>query len=292
MSEKYAQSVSSSKTRFTNAPMGELEFSTLLSNPTHLTSFSAGDIVPIYCNEVLPHDTFEMDIDFVIRQATVAVPTMGQLNVDFYAFFVPNRVVNKSWKETMGENSAGAWAVTEDIILAPLATPQASWTTYQVPIGSVADYYGLPTQRPLAKELLCQMHDLKFRGYIEIYNNFFRDQNYQPPVPYSKLNIYEGFTTSRAGVQISLDGSNNGLSNLIPDGQTANGQFGSGAFVKSVYGDGATVDLDGSLPPRVNGRKSSFLISDKPFKANKLHDYFTSVLPSPQRGQRCISALI
>lgn len=283
MPSKYQQnSVTSSKTRFTKAPMGEIEFSTMLSNPMHLTTFNAGDIVPIYCAEVLPHDTFEMDIDFVIRQATVAVPTMGQLVADYYAFFVPNRVVNKSWKNVMGENSAGAWANNSDIVLAPLMARTTGATT--IPIGSVADYYGFPTQKPIPNVILNQCNDFKFRGYLAIYNEYFRDQNYQPPIPFSKLNIYDGFFES---VNTNLSLNNIGVTSHIGIGMDSSGQYGGSALVKEFSGEGGQLN-NGGITIANGARKLAWSALSKPLKANKMHDYFTSVLPSPQRGQRVV----
>lgn len=119
MSNKYTQSFANNKTRFDSVAMSELEFSRFQTGHRLMTDFNAGDIVPIYCGEVLPHDTWDCDLDFVIRQATLTVPVMGALNVDYYAFFVPNRIVNQSWKQLMGENADGTWTQTE-VTLAPL----------------------------------------------------------------------------------------------------------------------------------------------------------------------------
>lgn len=287
MANSYRQSVNSSKTRFTAAPMGELEFSRMHANPVHLTDFSAGDIVPIYCAEVLPHDTFEVSMDFVIRQATVATPTMGVLNADFYAFFVPNRVVNKSWKNVMGQNDSGAWFQDNAITLAPLVYPNKTASDrYSVPVCSVADYYGFPTQASLSGAVLAQCHDLKFRGYVEIYNTYFRDQNYQPPIPYSKLNVCNGFFET-LGNSVGLDGGNaNSVS--VTANQASDGSFPRGAIQNAIYGDGSKSHTNYVLPPR----KTSFCALNRPLKANKLHDYFTSVLPSPQKSREVVIPLM
>lgn len=277
MAKQYRQTVNSAQTHFTKAPMGELEFSTWRNRVRNLTTFSAGEIVPIFDMEILPHDTISMDLDYVIRQATISVPTMDVLQADFYAFFVPNRVVNKSWKNVMGENSAGAWAQSEPIVLAPLVGPRGAQPE-KVPVGSVADHYNYPTQQEIPVQIWRQMHDLKFRGYLEIYNTYFRDQNYQPPIPYSKMNVYNGFLFP-VGTAVSLDGDS-GYS--VGTSQPADGQLGAGAVVKEIVGDGGTLS---SAIQRV-ARRTAWSAFSKPLKANKLHDYFTSVLPSPQKGRQ------
>lgn len=279
--------VANSATRFTRAPMSDVEFSRMTATPTHLTTFNAGDIVPIYYAEVLPHDTFSIDLDFVIRQNTVLTPTMGQMEVDFYAAWVPNRVVNESWKNVQGENSSGMWNAPE-VSLAPLYSTRSGMQPVQIPVGSVADYYGFPTQRPIPAEVLQQCNDLLFRGYLDVYNEHFRDQNYQAPIPFSKLNVYEGFLEP-VGVHISLDPSSAGAVS-IGNGQVSDGSAPKGALQKAIYGVGSNNNsgvASGAIPPRAAFWKAT----QPPLKANKLHDYFTSVLPSPQKGPEYVFSL-
>lgn len=268
MANKYTQAVNSSQTRFTQAPQGVIEFSRMQNNVTVDTDFNAGDIVPVLCMEVLPHDTFEIDMHEVIRQATVLTPTMDNMDIDVFAFFVPNRIVNDSWKNVMGENTSGQWTAPQ-VSLVPLYTGS---NEVRVPICSVADYYGYPTQAPIPAVVLNQCHDLKFRGYLEIYNNYFRDQNYQPPIPYSKLNIYNGFMLTEAQKYEDVVD--------VAEGQEADGSVGTGAVQKALFGEGSTAQFDYTIDFGL----SPWSALNPPLKANKLHDYFTSVLPSPQKG--------
>ena len=244
---------------------------------SHWTTFNAGDIVPIMCEEVLPHSSFSVDLDFVIRQSTVLVPSMGQMFVDVFSFFVPNRVVNKSWKMVMGENTSGDWTANE-VSLAPLLGNEVN-SSIQIPVGSVADYYGYPTQMALPASVLRQCHDLKIRGYLECYNNYFRDQNYQPAIPSSKLNVYNGFLRP-VDTAVSLNPAQSGTLSIGPNTES-DGSTPRGAIVETLYGSGNPImSASISLPPRL----TSFSALDKPLKANKMHDYFTSGLPSPQKG--------
>lgn len=299
MANKYSRVTNfGSETHFSQAVTGELAFSRMVSTPEHITAFNAGDIVPIYCLEVLPHDTIEMSLDFVIRQNTVLVPTMGSMEVDYYAFFVPNRVVNQSWKTVMGENPNGSWTAPQ-ITLAPLVGSGSGFpSSYKVPVGSVADFYGFPTQKAIPSQVLQACHDLKFRGYVEIYNEFFRDQNYQPPIPYSKLNVYQGFFdfNSSSPRIISLSGNYKGTSlqgastdfgpNLAQDDSV-----GSGAIGQAVYGNLSPSGGLGLSAASGISSASVFNALGAPLKANKLHDYFTTVLPSAQKGPEVLLPL-
>lgn len=306
MAKRYNQGVSVSSTRFTKAPMGEIQFSKFYGQPTHTTTFNAGDLVPIYCSEVLPHDTWSMSVDEVIRQATLQVPTMDKSIIDVFAYFVPNRVVNKSWVNVMGENTSSSWTA-DPVSLAPLVDTSgytADGIMDQIPVGSVADYYGFPTQRPIPYDVLRSCHDLKFRGYLEIYNNYFRDQNYQPPIPYSKLNVYNGFLDSQSGSSntpipfAGLEGNGDNAGTVyspVDDPVSANGSYGAGAIAKELYGSDGVSYVDwanGGDAFVVGPRVQRWRAYHRPLKANKLHDYFTSVLPSPQKGDDVVLGLL
>lgn len=276
-----------SEVHFSEALFGEVEQSRMLAHPFHLTTLNAGDIVPIYCREVLPHEHLSLDLDFVLRQTTLLTPTMGNMMVDFYAFWVPNRVVNRSFKAVMGENYNGSWT-GNPVSLAPLVGVDSP-DSIQIPVGSIADYYGFPTQRELPKSVLSLCHDLKFRGYVMIYNEYFRDQNYQPPIAMSTLNVYQGFLDPDTDSAIPLNGENSSVNTnfLIDSSIPSDGSFGAGAVKHELFGSGdpaASLAITGAKP------LNHFKATSKPLKANKLHDYFTSALPSPQKAPSSIFA--
>lgn len=283
--------VTSGVTRFTKAPMGSIEFSRMQVAPYRYTTFNAGEIVPIYYAEILPHDTFTIDIDYVVRQTTSLRPTMGDLDIDIYAFWVPNRIVNESWKNVQGENTSGFWTAPE-VDLAPLYTGESD---VSIPPESVADYYGFPTQAPLKAVHLQQANDIKFRDYLEIYNVYFRDQNYEAPIPYSKLNVYNGFlenintaiTATRVAESIYENTMTPPSSNSTM-GENVYGTDGSypfGAINKALLGDGTPGEFSSNM---FGARLTEFSALERPLKANKFHDPFTSVLPAPQKGAEVI----
>lgn len=141
------------------------------------TSIKLGEIVPIYCDEVLPGDTRSFDMAALVRLNTPLAPIMDNIYIDYYAFFVPMRLTWVHAKEFFGENStsAGIPSVTYTI---PKCT-SSSVATSQV--GSLMDYMGLP----LGAGVDNIVSALPFRGVALIYNRWFRNENLIAPLPVS-----------------------------------------------------------------------------------------------------------
>ena len=51
-------------------------------------------LTPIYIEEVLPGDTFNLDLALFARLQTQVVPLLDNAYIDFFYFFVPNSVVS------------------------------------------------------------------------------------------------------------------------------------------------------------------------------------------------------
>nr|DAX06522.1 MAG TPA: Major capsid protein [Microviridae sp.] len=98
-----------SESHFAQIPHADISRSKFYRNSDHKTTFNAGQLIPIYCDEVLPGDTHQMDMSALIRMSTPIFPTMDNLYCDFYFFFVPNRLTWIHWKEFMGENTQSYW---------------------------------------------------------------------------------------------------------------------------------------------------------------------------------------
>lgn len=136
-----------------------------------LDTFDTGEIVPIYIDEVLPGDTFELDMTAIIRGSTPIFPVMDNSYVDVYFFFVPNRLTWEHWRELMGENRSTAWTQKVDYSVPQVTAPAKGWEEL-----SLADHMGIPTKVPNIS-----VNALPFRAYGLIYNEFFRNQNLTNP---------------------------------------------------------------------------------------------------------------
>lgn len=176
-----------SNSRFAQAPQVDIQRSTFDRSSGHKTTFNAGKLVPIYVDEVLPGDTFEMKTSAIIRGSTPIFPVMDNANLDIYFFFVPNRLVWDHWKEFNGENTTSKWEQTVEYSIPQMAPPLSTGTipTAGWEKGTLADYMGIPTQiGPGASQTNPEytVNHLPFRAYCLIWNEWFRDQNLQDPV--------------------------------------------------------------------------------------------------------------
>nr|DAU30757.1 MAG TPA: major capsid protein [Microviridae sp.] len=149
----------------------DIQRSKFVRPSTHKTTFNAGNLIPIYVDEVLPGDTFKMKMSSVIRMSTPIYPVMDNANMDVYFFFVPNRLVWEHWKEFFGENNTTHWEQPVEYEVPQITAPTGGWAK-----GTIADYMGIPT---LISNISVQA--LPFRAYCKIWNDWFRDQNLKDP---------------------------------------------------------------------------------------------------------------
>lgn len=149
----------------------DIQRSKFVRPSTHKTTFNAGNLIPIYVDEVLPGDTFKMNMSSIIRMSTPIYPVMDNANLDVYFFFVPNRLVWDHWKEFFGENNTTHWEQPVEYEVPQITAPAGGWAK-----GTIADYMGIPT-----KIANISVQALPFRAYCKIWNDWFRDQNLKDP---------------------------------------------------------------------------------------------------------------
>lgn len=164
-----------SEQHYAQVPHAEIRRAKFQRDFNLLTTMNEGDLVPIYLDEVLPADTFKINLNALVRMATPLYPVMDNAYMDFYFFFVPARLLWKHFQNLMGQNDSTFWAETTEYTTPVTTAPEGGWN-----VGTLADYFGIPTGVSGLK-----VNSLPFRAYAKIWNEWFRDENLQQPVTQS-----------------------------------------------------------------------------------------------------------
>lgn len=131
-------------------------------------TFDFDYLVPFFVDEILPGDTFNLRLNTFARLATQIVPIMDNMYIDFFFFYVPNRLVFDNWEKLNG-------AQTDPGDSTDYLVPQVPMPAAGPEVGSLADKFGLPTD--IANTY--SVNALPFRMYNLIFREWFRDQNLQ-----------------------------------------------------------------------------------------------------------------
>lgn len=162
------------KHTFSQVPKAEIPRSTFDRSHGHKTTFDAGYLIPIFCDEALPGDTFNMSMTAFARLATPIFPIMDNMVMDTFFFSVPIRLIWDNWARFNGEQTTPGDST--DFLIPVVTPPVAGYAA-----GSIFDYMGIPTDVPDI-----QISALWNRAYNLIFNEWFRDQNLVDPLTVNK----------------------------------------------------------------------------------------------------------
>ncbi len=152
--------------KFSEVPKAEIPRSSFDRSHGLKTAFDGGLLVPIFVDEALPGDTFNLDMTAFARLATPIFPLMDNLFMETFFFAVPHRLLWDNWEKFCGSQDDPGDSTSFLIPIVNSHTPA---------VGSLSDYLGLPT-RGVAVTGVSQ---LVFRAYNLIWNDWFRDENLQ-----------------------------------------------------------------------------------------------------------------
>lgn len=136
------------------------------------TTFDAGELVPIYVEEILPGDSMNLKMTSFCRLATPIAPVMDNLRMDTFWFFVPNRLVWTNWQKFQGEQTNPGDSI--DYVIPKQISPAGGYAAL-----TLQDYLGLPTIGQVTAGQTITHSALPLRAYNLIYNQWFRDENLQ-----------------------------------------------------------------------------------------------------------------
>lgn len=159
--------------RFSEVPDVQIPRSSLDRSHGHKTTFDAGWLVPIFVDEVLPGDTFNLRMSAFARLATPLKPIMDNMYLDSFFFFVPLRLLWDNFEKFMGAQDDPGDSIAFTV---PRLQDLTGLTS-----GSIYDYMGLPIDDAHMSATI-QFNTLHLRAYNLIWNEWFRDQNIQDSV--------------------------------------------------------------------------------------------------------------
>lgn len=169
--QKKLQSTITNQEQFAKIESPNVKRSTFDRSCGYKTTLDAGKLIPVFVDEALPGDTFDVKATMFGRINTPLVPIMDNIKFDIHFFSVPLRLVWTNFKRFMGEQSAPTDSI--DFLV-----PSLNTTGLQFAEDSIYDYMGLPTK----VTGITNISSLPLRAYNMIYNEWYRDQNLQNSV--------------------------------------------------------------------------------------------------------------
>ncbi len=164
---------------FSNVPRADIPRSTFNRSHGLKTTFDADWLVPIIVDDIIPGDTFNVNVTHFARLGSPLLhPLMDNLYLETFFFFVPYRLLWINWEKFCGAQDDPGDSI--DFTIPKIAGAAARDLTVNATYENLLDYMGLPYK---ASVDLTEFSAMPLRAYNLIWNDWFRDQNLQDSVP-------------------------------------------------------------------------------------------------------------
>lgn len=158
---------SPSQHNFATVPQANIQRSVFNRSSSVKTTLDAGYLVPIFIDEALPGDTFNVRMTAFGRMTTLLRPIMDNIYIESFFFAVPLRLLWDNFQKFMGEQLNPGDST--DYLIPQMVAPAGGYLEQ-----SLSDYFGLPT-KVAGFSHSCLWH----RAYNLVYRDWFRDENLQ-----------------------------------------------------------------------------------------------------------------
>lgn len=200
MADKYAT------TRFNQAPSYHGKRRTRFDlSRDETTTMSTGEFVPVFYEEVYPGETHTMNMASLTRLETSLHQTMDLAYGEYAFFFVPWRIVWDNWDKFLGAND-DPWD-QQTAYTVPQLRLTSNNGAVTITTGSLLHHLGIPSgsygsgiNNPFISISL-----LPLRAIFQIWNDYYRDENYDSIVYFSKSN-----SSDNAAASYTFNGSSFG----------------------------------------------------------------------------------
>ena len=140
---------------------------------TNTMSCNMGKLVPFMVQDVIPGDKLKVSCEHLLKLMPLSTPMLQRMNVYMHYFFVPYRIIWNDFEKFITGGADGLAQPSYPVLNVPTATLKT---------GSLCDYLGFPSDvKSVATHH--ELDALPFRAYNLIYNNYYRDQNFEPSIP-------------------------------------------------------------------------------------------------------------
>ena len=188
---------------FSEVPRANIPRSSFDRSHGYKTTFDADYLIPVFVDDIIPGDTFNLNMNFFARLTSPTVlPVMDNMYLESFFFFVPYRLLWSNWEKFCGAQEDPGDSIAFTI-------PVVTGTNTSTGEGMLWDYFGLPLDNKAGAHLdpdNVTVSCLPFRAYALIYNEWFRDQNLQDSF----------VVTTDNGPDTLLAGQANATANRIP----------------------------------------------------------------------------
>lgn len=162
---------------FSNTPTIEAPRSKFDLSHGHKTTFDAGWLIPVFHAEVLPGDTWNLNMSAFARMSTPLFPLLDNAYLDSHFFFIPYRLLWQNFRKFCGEQTDPGDSIdyTIPVLTGTIdSSASAALTTDSNRRARLMNYLGVPHGiDPTDVDISA----LPSRAYAFIYDEWFRDQN-------------------------------------------------------------------------------------------------------------------